>query len=113
MKIENTYYIYILKCSDDSYYTGITNDIERRMFEHETGYDKTCYTYNRRPVVVKFCDFTNDVNIAIAWEKQIKGWTRKKKEALFKGDWEELVRLARNHQGNNRDESDRPSTSSG
>jgi putative endonuclease len=53
------------------------------------------YTFKRRPVVLKYCQRFQDITQAIAWEKQIKGWSRKKKEALFKEDWEEIKRLAR------------------
>ena len=77
------YYVYILKCSDDSYYTGVTNNIDRRFAEHKTGENNKSYTYNRRPVELVFCEEFNDVNQAIAFEKQVKGWTRKKKEAIM------------------------------
>jgi len=50
VKIEHTYYVYFVECKDWSYYTGITNDLEKRLWEHNTGYDETCYTYLRRPV---------------------------------------------------------------
>ena len=57
-----TYYIYILECSDGSYYTGITNDIERRLIEHQSGEDKKSYTYKKRPVKLVWHTTTNDVN---------------------------------------------------
>ena len=44
------YYTYILRCSDNSYYTGITNNLERRLIEHHKGLNPTCYTFNKRPV---------------------------------------------------------------
>jgi putative endonuclease len=76
------------------YYTGVTNNVERRLWEHENGIDKKCFTYRRRPLVLKYCDFFTNINQAISWEKQIKGWNRKKKEALFNEDWPEIKRLA-------------------
>jgi len=88
------YYVYILKCSDDSYYTGITNNIERRINEHQFGKLLDCYTYNRRPVFVKFHQEFNDVLQAIYFEKKIKGWTRAKKEALINNDFEMLQILS-------------------
>ena len=91
------YFVYILECSDGSYYTGVTNDVERRLWEHQTGFNTTCYTYKRRPVTLKYFIHLTDIKQAIDWEKQIKGWSRKKKEALFKEDWKELQRLARNY----------------
>lgn len=74
------YYVYILKCTDNSYYTGMSNDINRRFSEHQNGINKDCYTYNKRPVELVFYTEFNDVNQAIAFEKQVKGWGRKKKE---------------------------------
>lgn len=88
------YYVYILKCSDTSYYTGITNDIDRRLWEHQEGINSSCYTFKRRPVELVYYEPFNDVNQAIVWEKQIKGWSRKKKEALIRNRWEEIKKLA-------------------
>ena len=82
------FYVYILKCKDDSYYTGVTNDMERRWYEHETGLNKTSYTRNRRPVKLVFCEDFLAINQAIAFEKQVKGWTRKKKEAIISDNWD-------------------------
>lgn len=54
------YYVYIVKCSDGSYYTGITNNIERRLAEHNKGINKDCYTFNRNPVELMFCEYFID-----------------------------------------------------
>ena len=91
------YYVYILECIDKSYYTGITSNLEKRLTEHYHGLDSTCYTFPKRPVILKFVAEFQDVNDAIAREKQIKGWNRKKKEALIKGDFNQLVKLSRSH----------------
>ncbi|WP_316736084.1 GIY-YIG nuclease family protein [Pedobacter aquatilis] len=88
------YHVYILRCNDGSYYTGVTNDIERRFQEHVNGENKTCYTFNKRPLSLVFCDHFIDINQAIAFEKQIKGWGRKKKEAIISNNWEKLKELA-------------------
>ncbi|MCX6313983.1 MAG: GIY-YIG nuclease family protein [Chitinophagaceae bacterium] len=95
MKIAHNYYVYILKCSDQSYYTGVTNNLERRIWEHNQGHEKSCYTSSRLPVVLMYCERFQDIKQAIAWEKQIKGWSRKKKEALFVEDWETVKKLAK------------------
>ena len=89
------YYVYIVKCSDSSYYTGVTNDLERRIGEHNEGDDTKSYTYSRRPVKLLWFAETNDVNYAILREKQIKGWTRKKKEALIAGRFDDLIKLSK------------------
>jgi putative endonuclease len=88
------YFVYILKCSDNSYYTGVTNNLERRFTEHEQGIDSECYTFLRRPLQVVFYQINNDINQAIAMEKKIKGWTRKKKEALIAERWNDLKELS-------------------
>ncbi len=88
------YFVYILKCSDKSYYTGVTNDLERRLAEHQAGIIKEAYTHSRRPLTLVFYTSFNDINQAIAFEKQVKGWSRKKKEALINDEWEKLPNLA-------------------
>jgi putative endonuclease len=84
------YYVYILKCKDESYYTGIINNIERRFFEHANAVNPTCYTFTKKPVSLVFCTaFTNPTD-AISFEKKIKGWTRVKKEALIANNLNKL-----------------------
>ncbi len=95
MKLRHEYYVYILLCADGSYYTGMTNNIEKRFQEHEQGLIPSCYTFSRRPVVLKYGMYYQYVNDAIRREKQIKGWTRKKKEALINEDYDELIRLSK------------------
>lgn len=93
-------YVYILECADGSYYTGVTNNTEIRLAQHNEGIDKNCYTYERRPVKMVFCERYTDPLQAIAFEKKIKGWTRKKKEALINEQWDLLPELSKNKQGN-------------
>jgi putative endonuclease len=93
----NQYFVYILLCSDNSYYTGVTNDIERRFYEHENGLNPDSYTHKRRPVKLVSCERFTEIEQAIAFEKQIKGWNRKKKEALINGEWELLPGLSKRH----------------
>ena len=88
-----TYWVYILKCSDGSYYTGSTSDIEKRISEHQQGTIKG-YTKNRRPVKLVFSDYFEDAYNAISAERQIKGWTRAKKEALIDDKFYLLHKLA-------------------
>ncbi len=89
------YYVYILKCSDKTYYTGVTSNLERRIAEHSNGLVKGSYTYFRRPLqLVFYCEFTN-INIAIEKEKQIKKWSKAKKEALINDKHELLPNLAK------------------
>ena len=97
MKIGHNYYVYIVECSDKIYYTGVTNNIERRLWEHNNDDNKLSYTYRRRPVILKYCERFQDIKRAIAWEKQLKGWSRKKKDALFINDWDEIKQLAKSY----------------
>ena len=95
MEIEHTYIVYIVACKDWSYYIGITNDLEKRLWEHNTGQDENSYTYSRRPVELKYFETFADVNQAIAREKQLKGWSRKKKQALIAENFNRLKELAK------------------
>jgi len=89
------YYVYIIRCNDDKLYIGITNNIERRFVEHNSGEVKSSYTYSRRPVKLVFQQEFIEVEQAISFEKKIKKWSRLKKEALIKGDFDEIQNLAR------------------
>ena len=86
-------FTYILKCADGSYYTGSTSDLESRLINHQEGSVKG-YTKNRRPVELVFSDYSEDVYEILSAERQIKGWTRAKKEALINGDFDLLHTLA-------------------
>ncbi len=87
--------MYIVKCSDGSYYTGITNDIERRLSEHNLGLKTNSYTYLRRPVKLVYITEYQTFAQAERREKQIKGWSRKKKEALINENWQLLIELSK------------------
>lgn len=66
------YYVYILRCFDISFYTGVTNNLERRLEEHQTGINKNCYTHSRRPIELVYKANFTDPNEAIKWEKENK-----------------------------------------
>jgi predicted GIY-YIG superfamily endonuclease len=87
-------WLYILKCADGSYYTGTTWDLEKRLWEHRQGIEGS-YTYGKRPVHVVFTQEFPSWTEAVVRERQVKGWTRKKKEALIRSDFDELKRLAK------------------
>ncbi|WP_454748104.1 GIY-YIG nuclease family protein [Ciceribacter selenitireducens] len=89
--------VYILRCRDGSYYTGLTKQsIEARLWEHNAGvYDG--YTARRRPVELVFMEAYDRILDAIARERQIKGWNRQKKEALIAYAYEALPDLS--HRG--------------
>ena len=88
-------YVYILKCSDGSYYTGSTKDLERRLWQHKNG-NGAKYTKTRLPVKLVYSEEYERIDEAFYREKQIKGWSRKKKEALIAGRFDKLSDLAKN-----------------
>lgn len=89
-----SFWVYILRCSDGSYYTGHTDDLERRIGQHQHG-EVAGYTHDRRPVELVFSESFTDRIDALEREQQIKDWSRKKKEALIKGDWAAISAAAR------------------
>ena len=88
-------YLYILKCSDGSYYIGVTNNLDRRLIEHNQGINKESYTFTRRPVELVFHEMFSDFNLAFEWETKIKKWSKAKKQALINGDFELLKVLSK------------------
>ena len=86
-------WVYILRCVDGSYYTGCTTNLEKRIGEHQHGVYEG-YTHSRRPVELVYSTEFSDIKDAIAFERQIKKWSRKKKEALIAGDFDALHILA-------------------
>jgi putative endonuclease len=88
-------HVYMVRCSDGSYYTGTARSgLEQRINEHNVGrYDG--YTASRRPVALVFSQWFEQVTEAIAAERQLKGWSRAKKEALIRGDFEALRTLSK------------------
>ncbi|MDT0647058.1 GIY-YIG nuclease family protein [Zunongwangia sp. F260] len=88
------YYVYILECKDNLLYTGITNNISRRLAEHNSDKNENSFTYSRRPVELIFHQEFNDVNQAIYFEKKMKKWSAQKKRALANGDYDLLQILA-------------------
>jgi len=87
-------WMYILECSDGSYYVGSTKDLERRISEHQEGLGAK-YTSRRLPIKLVYCEEYNRVDDAFYREKQVQGWRRTKREALINGDPDLLPALAK------------------
>ena len=85
--------MYILECADGSYYTGSTKDMERRLAQHQAG-EGANHTRKRLPVKLVYFETFSRIDHAFYREKQVQGWSRKKKEALINSQFEELHRLA-------------------
>ena len=91
-----SFYVYIIRCADGSYYVGHTDNLERRLAAHQTG-DIAGYSRSRRPVQLVFHEDFPSRQDAFLRERQLKGWSRRKKEALIRRNWEGLRRLSRAH----------------
>jgi putative endonuclease len=89
-------WMYILLCNDGSYYTGSTNNLELRLIQHQTGQGAN-HTKTRLPVTLVYYEEYDRVDVAFYREKQVQGWSRKKKEALINGRSDLLPQLARNY----------------
>ncbi len=88
-------YVYIIECSDGTYYVGVTNDVFRRFEQHESGKNPESYTYKRRPLKLVFYAGFTDISMAIEKEKQIKKWSRAKKLALIESRFNDLPNLSK------------------
>ena len=87
-------WLYILRCADGSYYTGTTRaELEKRIAEHQAGYFDG-YTSTRRPVTLVYSEYFDRIVDAIAAERNVKGWSRAKKEALIANDFDRLQKLS-------------------
>ena len=93
-------YVYMLRCADKSFYVGSAtgDDLDRRIAEHQSG-AYGGYTAKRRPVTLVWSEYFDRITDAISAERQIKGWSRAKKEALIESDWERIRGLARRRAG--------------
>ncbi len=98
------FYVYLLRCSDDFYYCGYTDDLEARLLQHDAG--NIGYTSSRKPVTLVWQGEFERREEALAFEQQVKGWTRAKKEALIADDWDRISALAKSRA---RDENDQRS----
>lgn len=90
-------FVYILKCADGSYYTGSARgDLDRRIGQHQSG-ELAVYTSTRRPIELVWSLSFQRITDAVLMERQIKGWSRAKKEALIRGDFEALPILSKRY----------------
>ena len=90
-----SYYVYILECRDKTFYTGVTNNLVRRLQEHKCGVDPNSYVFHRRPIKLVFYATFSEIETAITFEKQLKGWSRAKKIALIENRFKDLPNLAK------------------
>jgi putative endonuclease len=87
------FWVYILQCADGSFYTGHTDDLDKRVAEHSVG-EGSAHTRRRRPVKLVYTEQFSTRLEALEAELRIKGWSRAKKHALIAGDWDRISRLA-------------------
>ncbi|WFB34958.1 GIY-YIG nuclease family protein [Kiritimatiellota bacterium B12222] len=91
---ENMYYVYILRCANGAYYVGYTQDVEQRVLLHNQGRAAT-YTQRNGPVTLLYSESHPTEKSAMTRERQIKKWTRTKKEALINGDLDRLHKASK------------------
>ena len=89
-------YMYILECVDGSYYTGSTKYLELRVLQHQNG-EGANHTKKRLPVKLVYFEEFDRIDEAFYREKQVQGWSRRKKEALINGQYEKLPLLSKNY----------------
>ena len=95
---------YILECGDGTYYVGSTKDLERRLWQHNHDPEGPIYTRRRRPVRLVWAAEFDSVLEAFLYEKQVQGWSRRKREALIRGELELLPALSRRKAVQERDD---------
>jgi predicted GIY-YIG superfamily endonuclease len=89
-------YAYLLRCSDETYYAGSTWDLTGRLWQHNHSDDLgAVYTRRRRPVELVWSAWYDRIEDAYAFEKQLQGWSRRKREALIRGEYDALPALSR------------------
>ena len=94
------YFVYILECSNGTFYTGSTADIYNRIYDHMTGADPKAYTYRLRPVKLVWAEEFETRIDALNIEKQIKGWSHSKKQALIEDDFERIHNIIKQERRN-------------
>ena len=87
-------FVYMLRCSDGSYYVGTTTNLDQRFGQHQAG-EIDGYIATRWPVVMVWSEEFQSLDQAITVERQLKGWSRLKKEALIRGDFQALPGLSK------------------
>lgn len=108
------FYVYILRCNDGSYYVGHTDNIESRLNQHiETDKKVGSYVANRLPVELVYAESLGSRHDALEAERKLKGWSRKKKEALINGGFKAVQEFVIKYKNENDDGPVNPSTSSG
>jgi predicted GIY-YIG superfamily endonuclease len=95
------YWMYMLLCRDGSFYVGVTSNVAVRVAQHAEGTERRHYTYSRRPLELVYAVSFPTPEEAIRAEKQLKGWSRAKKAAMIRGDWNEIRELARRSERRN------------
>ena len=87
------FFVYILECSNGTFYTGNTSNLDLRISQHISGYDHKAYTYNLRPVTLAWAQEFPTRTDALSVERQIKGWSHEKKQALIENNFEKIHQI--------------------
>jgi len=90
-----TYYVYAIRCFDGTFYIGVTNDVDRRFWEHQNEIHPDAYTHGRGPLILEHISEFAWIDEAIAFEKKFKGWSHRKKRAFIEANYEAMRRYSR------------------
>ena len=88
------HYVYILRCKDGQFFTGITTDLKKEILNHQNGINRKSYTYNRRPITLEWFQVFTDRNLAEEVKRKLKGWSGQKKKAFLENNIEQMQNLA-------------------
>ncbi len=88
------YYVFILRCKDGRFFTGITTDLKKEIERHQNGVNRKNYTFYRRPVVLEWYQTFHNEEQALAIKKKLTGWSGQKKEAFLQKNFEHIQTLA-------------------
>ena len=94
--VRRHFFVYLLVCADGTFYVGSTANLPLRLAQHQMGHDPAAYTYRRRPVRLAWCDRFPSLGEALERERQLKGWSRAKKEALINGEVDQVHEIVAN-----------------
>jgi len=89
------FFVYILKCSNGTFYTGSTSSLYNRIYDHNLGVDPRAYTYRLRPVILVWAEEFESRIDALNIEKQVKGWSHAKKQALIDNDFDKIHNIVK------------------
>lgn len=88
------FYVFILRCKDGRFYTGITTDLKKEIENHENGVNRKSFTFYRRPLILEWYQTFTNRDQALAIKKKLTGWSAQKKQAFLEKNFDHIITLA-------------------